>query len=97
MLRSTSRVQNNVEQARTVIRHISQNNSELSFLKYDFGNEVQPIPVFKIKLTPFMIREKYKKVLFCERLTFYQKFNFLVNHTVLTPKTLERIQMKLKC
>ena len=58
---------NNVEQARTVIRHISQNNSdleELSTLKNDFGNEVQPIPVFKIKLTPFMIRKKYKKCIF---------------------------------
>lgn len=58
---------NNVEQARTVIRHISQNNSdleELSTLKNDFGNEVQPIPVFKIKLTPFMIRKKCEKCIF---------------------------------
>ena len=65
---------NNVEQARTVIRHISQNNSdleELSTLKNDFGNEVQPIPVFKIKLTPFMIRKKYKKVYFLRQMNFF--------------------------
>ena len=77
MLRSTSRVQKNVEQARTVIRHISQDNSELSFLKYDFGNGVQPIPVFKIKLTPSTIRKKYKKVLSLRKTVFLSEIQFL--------------------
>ena len=96
MLRSTSRVQNNVEQARTVIRHISQNNSELSFLKYDFGNEVQPISRIQNKVNSIHDKKKVQKSsFFCEKTVFLiRNSTFFVNHTVLTPKSLERMKLK---
>ena len=71
MLRSTSRVQNNVEQARTVIRHISQNNSELSFLKYDFENEVQPISRIQNKVNSIHDKKKVQKSIFLRKKQYF--------------------------